>query len=200
MELSVRGGAALATRIGLSACHGAQQRAQEQGGQTPWCAFVDPSASLHGPGVARAGVTLERLLVVRPPLSALSRVALRIVESKAFAVVVIDTAGVPGASLDVGLGSWQRVVRRLSIAVEGSAASVLLITEAAARRPLPLPVAQRIELSRPAPELLGVRVTKDRRGRVGPLRTVAWEKTTPAPLSRTSERPSKGSHALRLSG
>ena len=92
MELSVRGGAALATRIGLSTCHGAQQRAHEQGGQTPWCAFVDPSASLHGPGVARAGVTLERLLVVRPPLSALSRVALRIVESKAFAVVVIDTA------------------------------------------------------------------------------------------------------------
>jgi recombination protein RecA len=174
VELSVAGGAATATSLALAACRAAQAQGRERGGESAWCAFVDPSGTLHAPGVARAGVDLERLLVVRPPLEALSRVAVRLVESQAFAVTVIDTAGVPGASLVVPLGSWPRVVRRLALALAGSEAVVLLVTDAGAPRPLPLPVAQRIELSRPTADRLTVRVAKDRRGRLSSPRTVAW--------------------------
>ncbi|MCE7894882.1 MAG: recombinase A, partial [Sorangiineae bacterium PRO1] len=139
-----------------------------------WCAFVDASSSLHGPGVAEAGVELGRLLVVRPPLEALSRVSLRLVESRAFALVVIDTMGAPGHPVDVSLGTWPRVVRRLAMAVEGTSACVLLVTDSRASRPLPLPVAQRIELSRPSEHELGVRVAKDKHGRVSSPRKIAW--------------------------
>ena len=164
----------MATTVALSACRAAQEEARRFGGVVPWCAFVDPSATLYAPGVAQAGVALDRLLVVRPPLEALSRVAVRLVESQAFAVTVIDTAGTPGAELDVALGSWTRIVRRLSMALEGSAGLVLLVTDAAAARPLPLPVAMRIELGRPAPDQLSLRIAKDKHGRVSGPRSVAW--------------------------
>jgi hypothetical protein len=175
VELAVRGPGALATRLGLAACRAAQLEGRERGGATPWCAFVDPSRTLHAAGVLQAGVDLERLLVVRPSLEALGRVAARVVESQAFAVVVIDTLGVPGASLDVALGSWPRIVRRLALSMEGSAGTVLLITDAAARRPLPLPVALRLELARPRPNKLSLRVAKDRQGRVASPRVVTCD-------------------------
>ena len=41
-------------------------------------------------------------------------------------------------------------------------------------RPLPLPVAQRLELSRPKPGQLLLRVAKDRRGRIAPPRPIVW--------------------------
>jgi recombination protein RecA len=107
----------LATRLSLSACARAQSEGLAQLGQVPWCAFVDPSASLYAPGVAECGVQLERLLVVEPPLQAFSRVALRLVESHAFALVVIDTFGVNGKRTDLALGKWPRVIRRLSMAI-----------------------------------------------------------------------------------
>jgi len=174
VELSVAGGAAAATSIALAACRAAQARSSERGGEAAWCAFVDPSGTLHGPGVARSGVALERLLVVRPPLDALTRVAVRMVESQAFAVVVIDLAGMPGAPLHIPLGSWPRIVRRLALALESTEGIALLVTDAGAARPLPLPVSQRIELARPEAEQLAVRVAKDRRGRISAPRTVAW--------------------------
>jgi recombination protein RecA len=124
--------------------------------------------------VVRSGVALERMLVVRPGREALSRVAIRLVESQAFAVVVVDLAGVPGAPLDVPLGAWPRIVRRLALALEGTEGVVLLVTDAGAARPLPLPVAQRIELARPAADELALRVAKDRRGRISAPRTIAW--------------------------
>jgi recombination protein RecA len=173
VELAVSGGA-LGTSIALAACHAAQDEARRRGGDTPYCAFVDPSGTLYAPGVAQAGIVLERLLVVRPPLEALSRVALKLVESQAFAVTIIDTVGIVGAALDVSLTSFTRSVRRFSLAVEGSAAVVLLITDAKAPRPLPLPVAMRLELGRPELDRLVVRVAKDRQGRVGPVRSVCW--------------------------
>jgi recombination protein RecA len=177
IELSVKGRSGLATAVALSACRAAQDEARRFGGAVPWCAFVDPSASLYAPGVAQSGVALDRLLVVRPPLEALSRVALRLVESQAFAVTVIDTAGTPGAELDVSLGAWPRIVRRLSMALEGSSAMVLLITDAAAARPLPLPVAMRIELGRPAADQLSLRIAKDKHGRVSGPRSIAWTRS-----------------------
>jgi hypothetical protein len=185
VELGVCGGAALATSIALAACRSAQEEGRRRGVETPWCAFVDPSRSLYAPGVVEAGVVLDRLLVVRPPLEAFSRVALRVVESQAFAAVVIDTAGVPGSSLSTPLGSWPRIVRRLAMAVEGTEACVLLITDASMPRALPLPVAQRIELVRPGPEALRVRVAKDKYGRVSSPRTLRWVRPGLRPLAKS---------------
>jgi recombination protein RecA len=167
-------GAALGTTLSLGACRSLQQAARALGARVPWCAFIDPSGTLYGPGVAAAGIELERLLVVRPPLEALSRVALRIVESGACALTIIDTLGVPGHSLGIDIGAWSRVVRRLSLAVDGTSHSVLLLTDAACPRPLPLPVAQRIELSRPNADKLSLRVAKDKFGRVSSPRPIAW--------------------------
>ena len=181
VELTVLGAAALATSIGLLACRSAQQASQELGGIMPWCAFIDPSRSLYAPGVAELGVELEQLLVVRPAVEALSRVALRLVESQCFAVVVIDTVGVPGAELNVSLGHWPRVVRRLAMAVESSQCSVLLITDRAQRRPLPLPVAQRIELQRSQAHKLILQVAKDRRGRISKPRPIVLQEEDASP-------------------
>lgn len=180
IELSIHGGSALGTSLGLAACRAAQQSALERGGSLPWCAFLDPSGTLYAPGVAASGVVLERLLVVRPPVEALGRVALRIVESAACAVTVIDLLGVPGHSLTVNLTAWLRVIRRLAMGVDGTASSVILLTDAAEQRPLPLPVAQRIELERPSEGKLTVRVVKDKHGRVSSPRSIAWARTGPA--------------------
>ncbi|MEO8901751.1 MAG: recombinase A [Polyangiaceae bacterium] len=180
IELSIHGGSALGTSLGLAACRGAQQAAVERGGSVPWCAFLDPTGTLYGPGVAAAGVELERLLVVRPSVEALSRVALRIVESAACAVTVIDLLGVPGQLLGVNLTGWLRVVRRLAMGVDGTAHSVILLTDASEQRPLPLPVSQRIELARPSEGKLSVRIAKDKQGRISAPRSIAWARTGPA--------------------
>lgn len=174
VELSVVGGAALATSIGLAACRAAQAEGRSRGGETPWCAFIDPSGTLFAPAVVDAGVLLERLLVVRPPLEALARSCLRVVESRAFAVVVIDTLGVPGGSVNVSLGSWPRIVRRLALGLEGTSTCLLLVTDGSQPRPLPLPVAQRLELARPGRHELRLRVAKDKHGRVSSPRPLAW--------------------------
>ncbi len=176
VELCAAGEGALGTSLGLAACAQAQAELRARGGNTPWCAFLDPSGTLYGPGVAAAGVELSRLLVVRPPLEALSRVVLRLVESQAFAVVVVDLTGVVGARVAVSLGTWPRVIRRLAMGLEGTGHNVLLLTRAADRRPLPLPVAQRLELSRPTADKLWVRLAKDQRGRVSSPRPIAWSR------------------------
>jgi recombination protein RecA len=65
------------------------------------------------------------------------------------------------------------------MAVDGSAHSVLLLTDATRPRPLPLPVAQRIELSRPSASRLTLRVAKDKFGRVSSPRPIAWVRREP---------------------
>jgi hypothetical protein len=182
VELSVTGGLGLATSLSLAACRSAQDEASSHGGAVPWCAFIDPSGTLYGPGVASTGVELERLLVVRPRLDALERTAIRLAESQVFSVIVIDAMGVPGASLDVGLGAWPRVVRRLALGVAGSGSCVILVTDGEARRPLPLPVAMRLEIARSAEDRLSVRIGKERRGRVSGPRSVVWVKPRAKPL------------------
>ena len=190
IELAVHGGSALGTSLGLAACRAAQQAAVERGGSVRdvWCAFLDPSGTLYGPGVAAAGVELDRLLVVRPSVEALSRVALRIVESAACAVTVVDLLGVPGQLLSINLTAWLRVVRRLAMGVDGTPNSVILLTDAAEQRPLPLPVAQRIELERPSEGKLSVRVVKDKQGRLSSPRSIAWARTGPAWKSELERR------------
>jgi hypothetical protein len=180
VELAVKGSSGLLTSVALAAVRAVQGEVNGLGSSgVPWCAFVDPSLTLHAPGVAAAGVTLERLLVVRPSVEALSRVVIRLAESPAFSLVVVDTVGVPGRLLDVPLGTWSRLARRVSMALDGTKRSVVLLTDASVPRPLPLPVAQRIELERDGEEKLIVRVAKDFRGRVTPARSVVWTRRPP---------------------
>jgi hypothetical protein len=172
-ELCVARSGGLGTSLALSACAQAQRQGQGFGsGEAHWCAFVDPAASLYAPGVQGHGVKLDRLLVVRPPLEALGRVALRLARSRVFVLLVVDTVAVPGQSLGVDLGAWVRIVRQMSLALEGSQASVLLITSEAARRPVALPVARRIDLARPRPDLLRFRIARDRFHQPEPWRSV----------------------------
>jgi recombination protein RecA len=179
VELAVSAGG-LASTLALGAVRAFQRQQVATFGSAvkPWCAFVDPSSTLYAPGVAASGVALDRLLVVRPPLEALGRVAIKLAESNVFDLVVIDTLGTLGSPLDFSLTRFGRVVRRLSMAIDGSQKSVLLLTDARVPRALPLPVAQRIEIARPAIDRLVVRVAKDRRGRVSGPRPVAWARGT----------------------
>lgn len=169
VELSAPQGLARATTLALSLCASAQADARHRSSddtQGAWCAWLDPTATLFAPGAARVGVDLERLLVIRPGLEDLSRVAVRVAQSHAFSVVVIDTAGVPGCRGETRLDRWVTIVRRLALAVEGSDTTVLLLTDANASRAMPLPAAMRIEIERLAEDKLGLRVAKDRAGRV----------------------------------
>lgn len=176
VELCCDGGLALGTSIALRACVRVQEETKKLSGSSAWCAFVDPTGSLYAPGVQAAGVDLSRLLVVRPDKESLSRVALRLAESRVFPLVVVDLMGMPGAEVEPQLGAWVRVVRRLSLAVNSSARGVVLLTDKNAPRPLPLPVSQRIMLSRTSVRQLDIHVSKDQRG--GPLRkaSMRWER------------------------
>lgn len=187
VEVASPRGLARATSIALAACASAQAEARLRAGgdATPgaWCAWVEAGATLHAPGVRAAGVDLERLLVVRSPAADLARIAIRVVSSRAFSVVVIDAAGVPGAAPAIGrLDRWSTAVRRLALAVEGSDTTVLLLTDKQAPRATPLPAALRLELERPAEDRLTLRVAKDRRGRVGAPVSVGFGPASSLPL------------------
>lgn len=181
VELMVPGASGLGTTLSLAAVRSVQQLGKRTGlsESTPWCAFVDASSSLYAPGVEAMGIELGRLLVVRPQAEGIGRAAIKLAESGVFGLVVVDTVGALGTSLDVSLKSFGRVVRRLSMAVDGTKSSVLLLTSSLQPRALPLPVAQRIELAHPTADRLVVRVAKDRRGRVTPPRSVVWGRGQP---------------------
>ncbi|MFZ5891438.1 MAG: recombinase A [Myxococcota bacterium] len=186
VELAVGEGVP-ATSLALSACAALQRSHQSQGRTLPWCAFVDPSSTLYAPGVVESGVRPERLLVVRPPLEALSRTLLKLAKSPAFELIVVDTIGVPGATVRLALDQWPRVIRRLSLEVQGSDRSIVLVTDRTLPRALPLPVAQRIDVTRPARDRLMVQVSKDRRGQITALRPVVWSRPRLSSISRTEE-------------
>jgi len=197
VELQVRGASGAATSFALCACRAAQHRTHAFSARASssnsashnhksrpepernWCAFVDPSATLFAPGVARLGVDLSRLLVVRPEVDAVERTAIRIAEAKAVSLLVVDLRGAlggfaafPGMSPGMSHHRWQRTVRRLALAVKQLATCVLLITPAEPRASLPLPVAMRLEFSRSSAESFEVRVGKERTGRVSAARTI----------------------------
>ena len=177
-ELALTGGLGWGTPLALMACR------QAQNGNGHWAAYVDPSRSLYAPGVKRAGVDLSRLLVVQPDLMALTRTCLRIVESRIFSVVVIDLVGTHAASLDIPLGRWVKVLRRLSVALEGSSRSVVLLTDLSAHRPLTLPVSHRLEISRSTLKAFDFRVGRSH----GLLRPLAGHgrQTFETPLAHVS--------------
>jgi recombination protein RecA len=194
IELQVRGASGAATSFALCACRAAQRGAASWGAcwgacwqaapasaavargvESPreWCAFIDPSASLFAPGVARLGVALDRLLVVRPDIGSVERVAIRIAEAKAVSLLVIDLRGALG-DLRVSSHRWQRTVRRLALVVKRLSTCVLLITPAEPRQALPLPVAMRLEFARASANSFEIRVGKERSGRVASAREVPW--------------------------
>jgi hypothetical protein len=170
-ELQVHGASGAATSFALCACRAAQRAGDGVESQRRWCAFIDPSASLFAPGLFRLGVDLDRLLVVRPSIDAIERVAIRIAEANAFGLLVIDLRGALG-DLSVSSQRWPRTVRRLALAIKPLATSVLLITSAEPRQPLPLPVVMRLEFTRSSAESFEVRVGKERNGHVSSPRVV----------------------------
>ncbi len=179
------------TSVALEAVRAGQARSK-----AAWCAWIDPEGTLHAPGVAARGVDLARMLVVRPPRSQLGRVAVKVMGAGAFEVVVVDFDAVPEAARGERnhanhanqasaeqrdregkrRSAWapEVLVRKLALAAESSGATVLLLTDSTRPRALQWPVALRLELSRPTRSTLAVRVAKDRRGRIGMMKTVAF--------------------------
>src|SRR5579883_16357 len=159
-------------------------RAGQARSANAWCAWLDPEATLHAPGVFAAGVDLDRLLVVRSPRAQLARVAVKVVASGGFEVVVIDFDAMSPRRSRAGVSSRSTrrpptlapevIIRKLALAAEPCGATVILITDALRPRAVPWPVAMRVDLSRPNARELVVRVAKDKRGRVGLARTVPF--------------------------
>jgi hypothetical protein len=187
-ELRARGASGAATSFALCACRAAQNIHREWQGSSsaelgqyrPWCAFIDPTGSLFAPGVAQLGVELDRLLVVRPDLKSVERVAVRIAEAKVVAVLVIDLRGALAGDLSVDGPKWQRTIRRLSLAVKHLPTCVLVITGGGPRLALPLPVAMRLELNRLSCDAFELRVAKERTGRITRPHTIPWSAFTTA--------------------
>jgi hypothetical protein len=63
------------------------------------------------------------------------------------------------------------LVRKLALLAAEGGATILLLTDSSAPRAVPWPVALRLEIAR-RPESIALRVTKDRKGRVGVVKTV----------------------------
>lgn len=169
-ELQVRGTSGAATSFALCACRAAQRAG---GAVSPWCAFIDPAATLYAPGVARLGVDLDHLLVVRPALEAVGRAAVRIVEAQLVSVLVIDLTGT-ALPLEERISEhiWQRTVRRLSLAVKSTATSILLLTRSEQFQTLSLPTFMRLEFTRRSTESFELRVAKERTGRISPAQSI----------------------------
>jgi recombination protein RecA len=192
IEVAAPDGLGRATSLVLAACVAAQREGRLCRGQSAWCAFVDPDRTLYAPAVRAAGIDLHRLLVVRPLRSQAARVALQLAQSGVFSVIVIDVSGVPGAHVSGILAPsaepllpWSKLARRLSLAVETTESSVILLTDANAPRAAVLPVALRVELEREQGELVSVRIAKDKHGRVGGPRRIAWTRPCAESSSRT---------------
>jgi recombination protein RecA len=167
------------TSVALEAVRSGQARAKNA-----WCAWIDPERTLYAPGVVAAGVDLSRMLVVQPPRAELSRVAVKVMGAGAFEVVVVDFDALPGAwkkrGGERGTGkkksAWppEVLVRKLALAAESCGTTLLLLTDSARPRSVQWPVALRLELSRSKRNELAVRVAKDRRGRIGVVRTLPF--------------------------
>jgi hypothetical protein len=172
VELAAPMGLGRVTQLALRACANAQRRSRAlaHDGEPRWCGFVDPTGTLHAPAVAEAGVALERLLVVRPEPESIAKVAVRMATSRLFAVLVVDRCGVPGAELDAPRTRWDIAVRRLALACESTDTTVIVRSELERARSDALPVAMRIELTRPEAHLVCLRMVKDRRGVSGGAR------------------------------
>ena len=159
------GGGASIALAAIRAAHARDSRA--------WCAWIEPESSLYAPGVVQAGVDTARLLVVRPPRPELARVAVKVAGARAFDVIAIDMDPLPGAVVSRARSprrprAWPSdvLVRKLALLAAEGGTTILLLTDSAAPRPMPWPVALRLEIARKESSI-ALRVTKDRRGRGG---------------------------------
>lgn len=139
------------TSLVLSVIAAAQARGEE-------VAFVDPQGVFFAPSAEAAGIDLERLLVVRPPLPRAlppfepARSGLRIVDhllrSQGFPLVVLDLsgmAGATGAAVRPPLDRLFRVARLARVAET----TLVMLTETEPERPsLGSPVALRLAVRR----------------------------------------------------
>lgn len=167
-ELRAREVGCGATALALRACRAAQAEQRDR-----WCAFVDPSQTLFAPAVQRLGVDLERLLVVRPRRSEIESVAACIVDSRIAAVLVLDLRSSRAAQSTLP-ASDAGLMTRMSLAIEGTGTSVVVLTQAERLDdPLPMSVTLRLSLTRTNERALEVRVT-ERAGRMTPARVVPW--------------------------
>jgi hypothetical protein len=174
VELTAPRGLGGSTSVALAAVRAGQARSDRA-----WCAWLDPEATLHAPGVVARGVDLARMLVVRVPRAELGRVAVKVVGSGAFEVVAIDfdairQAATAGATTNRRVLSPEMVVRKLALAAEPSGATVLLLTDSSKVRAVPWPVALRIHLSRPNRSDWVIRIAKDKRGRIAAAQTIPF--------------------------
>jgi hypothetical protein len=159
---TTRGGATTVALSAVQSVHSADERS--------WCAWITPvdAPSLYAPALVQAGVDLSRILIVRPPSSALARTAIKVATSGAFDLVVVDAqSGLDGRLTGGGRAKADAsvVVRKLALASEEKGTTCLVLTNAYESRATPWPVALRVEVER-RPDALAVRVTKDRRGRM----------------------------------
>jgi hypothetical protein len=157
VELSASNALGGATTIASCAVRAAQARDPRT-----WCAWFDPEASLYAPGLHAREVDLGRLYVVRPTRKDLQRIALKCTSSGAFHVIAIDID--PIGARGTRKKNDALFVRKLALAAEKVGATVLLLTDADAKKSEPWPVALRLELER-EPGALFVRIGKDRHGR-----------------------------------
>ncbi len=186
VELAAPRALGQASSLALHACAAAQRQARTRGGESAWCAWLDSPKSLYAPGVAAHGVTLERLLVVQPSPHAIARIAARMVLSRVFSVLVVDTLGVPGSNFDLNLHRWHNVVRRLAMAAREGDTSVILLTERQRARAIVLPVAMRLEIEQPQPGRLRATVAKERRGRITTARDLAYTRASDPEMARSA--------------
>jgi hypothetical protein len=183
--------------VALAACTASQEESVRCGRDKAWCAFLDPDGTLFGPALQERGVSLDRLLVLRPPRSSLARVAVQVAAARIFSVIVVDVSSVPGASSREqhrfeSMETWAKVTRRLALSLEKTPTTLFLLTRVEAHRPLALPVAMRLELENSDPHSLVVRIAKDKFGRVTSPRQIAWTRPGDADASQaTSHRFSK---------
>lgn len=183
VELRANGAAAGATTLGLRACRAVHAHQRETR-----CAFLDPSGTLFAPAVARLGVDLERLIVVRPRWSEVESVAALVADARVAALLVLDLQGAPPPALssanDAGL------ITRLSLAVEGTNTSVLLLTRSVRLDESLSPgVGLRLTATRVSEHALKV-VVQGRPLRGGLTRVVPW-----AQIAELHERRAPGAAA-----
>jgi recombination protein RecA len=167
-----------ATSIALAAVRAAHKRDARA-----FCAWVDTEGTLYGPGVAKAGVDLDRLLVVRPPPEDAGRIAAKVADARACEVIVVDmpSSACPSEGKRMARGRTLRpevLVRKLALAAEQGGATIFLLTDPLAARDVPWPVALRLELGR-APGHIVMKVAKNRGGRVGQGKAIIPMKTRP---------------------
>jgi len=123
-------GCAPTTSLALLGCATAQRLKSTGEDALGCCAWLDVSCSLHGPGAAAWGVDLNRLLVVQPSREAWVEIALRLVTSQLFDMVVVDATVLPGGGVAAaGLSTgYAAAVHRLALAAKQGSAAVILVS------------------------------------------------------------------------